>query len=668
MSNNQLKMPRVSFNVIACLMLVSCGKGVDVNSSQKTATVTSTINSCAANAPFFPASPPAAVVSSVISPPSAEQVPARTSGVAPLAVFFDASGTTTNPVTPNPFHDLEYSWDFGDVAGGATWGCGSQTSASKNAAKGPEAAHVFESPGTYTVTLAITDGDSTHTSVSKYTIAVTAPDTVFSGSNTICFAASSTPQAGVDGCPAGAEVHMQAAFDTAVNSYAATGKRLLFKHDDVFTGTTGASIGVAGPGIVGMYGTGAKPIIHTSGAYATLSFGTNSGTMQDWRVMDLEIDNLPNPSTGGVTAGANADQITLLRLDIHNVYFGWNLSGDSLEYNATHSPFNPAHEFDQWTIADCNTYDTDSGGTSGSMGMYAFGHRFAILGSMIYHVITGEHAVRIEHAAKAVFSNNTFGDSAPTKQVFSLRAPSYTDVGYQEYLPNLLPGTMAYTTQVVVSDNHFIAGRSGQPVDNKPSAIQYNGIFSDIIFERNWYTVGTSTVCCGPMLGIRSQNVTVRNELFDLTGAATHSVITIDGATVGGPASSDVRLYNNTAFSNDAADIYMVRQYSGTANITIQNNFLFAPNAITGSNGPPAFYDYAGGTPALASNNTSDELITSSTALMTTVPPASPAGFKLQPGSYAYANGAGTLVPVWSDFNMAPLSNTSPRVMGAIMP
>jgi len=145
-------------------------------------------------------------------------------------------------------------------------------------------------------------------------------------------------------------------------------------------------------------------------------------------------------------------------------------------------------------------------------------------------------------------------------------------------------------------------------------------------------------------------------------------VITIDGATVGGPASSDVRLYNNTAFSNDAADIYMVRQYSGTTNITIQNNFLYAPNAKTGSNGPPAFYDFAGGTPTLATNNTSDALINSSTALMTTVPPASPAGFKLQAGSYAYANGAGTLVPVWSDFNLVPLSSTSPRVMGAIMP
>jgi hypothetical protein len=589
-------------------------------------------------------------------------VPSRISGVAPLSVFFDATGTTAS-ATSIPFQELEYTWGFNDPAGGATWAYGSRTGASKNVAKGPVAAHVFETVGTYSVSLSITDGTNTVSNACTQ-ITVQDPAAVFAAANTICVAASTLPVAGVDGCPTGAAVHTQPAFDTAISSYAATGKRILFKHDDVFTGTSNAVINPTGPGMIGMYGVGAKPIIHTAGAYATISISNSSNTsFSDWRIMDLEIDGLASPTAGGINAGGISDNITLLRLDIHNVVFGWNIAGDGLEYNATHPPYTTPHEFDGWTIADCNTYDTDSSGASGVMGMYAFGHRFAILGSRIYHVISGEHAVRIEHASKAVFSNNTFGDPAPTKQAFSLRAPTYTDVGAQEYLPNTLPGLMAYTTQVVVSDNHFIAGRSGQPVDNKPSAVEYNAHFDNIIFERNWYQVGTSTVCCSPMLGIRSQNITVRNELFDLTGAATHSVMTIDGATAVGPASSDVKVYNNTAFSNDAHDIYFMRQYVSSG-IIIQNNFMYAPNAISESNGAPAFYDPAGGTPALASNNTSNALITSSTANLTTVPPTTPAGF--MPASGSYAIGAGASVPVWSDFNLIPLTSSSTRDMGAV--
>ena len=124
--------------------------------------------------------------------------PARTSGVAPLAVFFDASGTTDVGVTARPFHDLEYTWDFGDPTAG-TWAYGAQPGvSSKNSATGPVAAHVFEKPGTYTVTLTAFDG--TNTVTTSKTITVDDPDVVFAGSGTVCMSTSGT----FTNCPSGA--------------------------------------------------------------------------------------------------------------------------------------------------------------------------------------------------------------------------------------------------------------------------------------------------------------------------------------------------------------------------------------------------------------------------------------------------------------------------------
>ncbi|MEQ1836797.1 MAG: PKD domain-containing protein, partial [Candidatus Nitrotoga sp.] len=157
-------------------------------------------------------------------------LPSRTSGVAPLSVFFDTSGTTDPSMTSRPFHDLEYTWNFGDTTAG-TWANGTQPGvSSKNTATGPVAAHVFEIPGTYTVTVTAYDGINTATT--NKTITVQDPNTVFVGTNTICVAQLTTPVAGVNGCPSGALTVMQSSFPAAVNTYALTGKRVLFKRGD----------------------------------------------------------------------------------------------------------------------------------------------------------------------------------------------------------------------------------------------------------------------------------------------------------------------------------------------------------------------------------------------------------------------------------------------------
>ena len=128
--------------VCASLGLLSCGGGTS-NSNQTGATkLGCTIAS--------------GCVQVTGGPIALSLVSSRVSGVAPLAVFFDATGTTASS-TPRPFHDLEYRWDFGDVGSG-TWTTGSSAGvSSRNTATGPVAAHVFETPGTYTIARSFPD-------------------------------------------------------------------------------------------------------------------------------------------------------------------------------------------------------------------------------------------------------------------------------------------------------------------------------------------------------------------------------------------------------------------------------------------------------------------------------------------------------------------------------
>src|SRR3972149_6052856 len=115
---------------------------------------------------------------------TASVVPSRTSGVAPLSVFFDAT-TTTSDATTRPFHDLDYAWDFGDPSAGA-WALDGLP---KNQAKGGVAGHVFETPGTYTVTLTVRNALG-ETDTQRVSITVQDPEVVFAGANTVCFSVS----------------------------------------------------------------------------------------------------------------------------------------------------------------------------------------------------------------------------------------------------------------------------------------------------------------------------------------------------------------------------------------------------------------------------------------------------------------------------------------------
>ena len=258
--------------------------------------------------------------------------PSRTTGVAPLSVFFDASGTTASTTTL-PFHELDYSWNFGDDDT-ATWAYGSNPGVNKkNRAFGPEAAHVFETPGTYTVTLSVYDG--TETSTTQQLITVTDPDTVFAG-NTFCINASGTDHAGCPlipgtyadsaACITAGKCLTQASFSTAITTYATAGRRVLFKKGDTFTNDAANIHFVGTLGLISSYGTGAKPIVVNAVNSNLFDF---TADVSDWRLMNLDFDlNMGNISRFmSMTGSLNVNKLLIMNNDVHDGFGGFTQTG-----------------------------------------------------------------------------------------------------------------------------------------------------------------------------------------------------------------------------------------------------------------------------------------------------------------------------------------------------
>ena len=577
-------------------------------------------------------------------------VPSRTTGVAPLSVFFDATATTATATT-RPFHDLEYRWDFGDPAGslvhGANWTVGSgEGNNSRNTAIGPVASHVFETPGTYTVALAATDGTNTANSCTQ--IVVQNPDEVFAGTNTVCIGSSSLPVAGVNGCPVGATTAQKSDFVSAIQNYALTGKRLLFKRGDGFTAATSATLNRPGPGIVGAFGVGAAPVVKMTGDASILILSSRvTPGMSDWRVMDMALDGMSKPASKGIESAGGINQITLLRLQIYDTHTGISLDDSILDYLNSHGY--PGHAtYDQVAIVDTSVLRTMGG--RGGNGIQLAVSRLSMLGSVVDDTTLTEHGVRIFNLNKGVLSNNMLSRQSPTKHVLKLHSKSWCDVGSpagtcvktaSNYRTNTPPIGVAgsYSEHIVISDNALVSGNGTDwTVNVGPQNAQSDERLRDIIVERNWFEGGNTTQVGLVMNG---SDFTVRNNICLNSGKCVQ-VSARDTNSVEPPPKNG-RVYNNTIYSNStrSGDVIGVSICPQSSNITVQNNLGTSPFAIS----PRMVGDEGSGN--IQGNNL---LNNTPTVLFVNGSPSAPADFNLLPAPSPAQNAGLLTVPVFSDF------------------
>jgi hypothetical protein len=563
-------------------------------------------------------------------------VPSRYTGVAPLSVYFNAAGTTATSTT-RPFHDLDYRWDFGDAAGspvsGTTWATtGARAGVgSRNTAIGAQGAHVFESPGTYTVTLTATDGTNTVTN-NCARIVVQDPEAVFAGTNTICISTSGI----FTDCPAGATHVTTSNFASAINTYTASNRRLLFRRGETFTGASSGILDVNGPGLIGAYGTGAKPIVNGPGTAPVITLGTyGSGLYTDWRIMDLYLNGQNNQAgeNVGINAAGQFNQVTILRVDV---------VGTSSGYAASHWTLTSGQQsFDQWSIHDSTAAGIPNCNWTGhyicNWRIYVAGTRWSMQGNTLDNLgnpstlyAGGSHVIRTEMLQNSVISNNTLKGAGDFQHDIKIHAWAWGGGAGG----NATAGT--YTEKVIIADNKIEGGANPWMLSLGPQDEITDERIRDIIVERNWFSSNSRTQM---HMHISSSDTTIRNNICDLTNAPWHICVSIArwGIT---PTPDNDRVYNNTFYSGSSGDFIGVEIGTAT-NTHVRNNLASAPLAT----GPVMISGT--GTGLVASNNI---LNNTPSALFVSATPSTPVNFGLKSLPNPARDTGLSTVPVLSDF------------------
>lgn len=485
-------------------------------------------------------------------------------GVAPLLVHFEAE------YNQNEFHTANFNWEFDDPNSGV-WGT---NQLSKNKAQGAITAHLFETPGVYTVQLQKRLENGT-TSTFNTTITITNPNTVFAGNLTVCV--NPAGDANFNGAPAGA-LQISTNDLTTITQYATPGRRILFKRGASWT-TSGLNNWPENGGtvIIGAYGTGTNPdafgiyennpqITVTGGTFLLLEY------KQDWRIMDIQLND-PTRLFGSFGGAQSFKKWLFLRLKTNGfgVPIGWSTWNDPL--GDTHA--------DQMGIVSC-VFENAAVNVG-----YVGSERLIILGS-VFKDAQESHVLRIWQSYKGVISHNQMsGSSLATntgRHAMKFHGPSEAQLATTEW------SHLNKRTQFSII-SHNLYGSSGPwPIIIAPQDDWSDERISNIIFEKNQYFSdfgAQSALSLQPsvILTCAGSDITVRNNIFDATAFGTYFTgIAIRPSSVT-PVPTHVNIYHNTIFkgSDPNGQIwYGIHIQDSCGSVTARNNLVMFPYVCAG--------------------------------------------------------------------------------------
>lgn len=490
-------------------------------------------------------------------------------GVAPFSVLFHGCNTTDTETT-NPFRNCAYVWNFGETTGPgvAAWGQGADPTQSRNWSYGPVGGHVYETPGTYIVTLQVTSAVTGNISAVTTTITVLDPAVVYAGTKTVCVSTSGNFTGAPSGC-----VQLTASNTNAIQPYLADGKRFLFRAGEIFHQAVNADvisfIGLNGC-TVGRYGTGARPIISFDVGDGS-GFSSAIGGGNDCRFMDLAIIGRTNLVTATIDNGSGSSGTVMTVTAVLGT--GAALAvGDSVFPSAA-------------TGLSSTAKITAMGTGTGGVGTYTL-NVSALVASTNF--VTGNHGCRGYQSVGTgvAFNVETKGyctvlrcDFQYTSSAMLLDGTANTiqdcSTSNQSGEPGVFPGagnTGACAIFSVANGTQFqyIAGNSFDRSNTGEHTGRFQGS-SYSLFEANYWKGANNTKTLlatrgmiGASVGMLNSNYVIRNNYFDLMGGLGISNVI------------EVQLHNDT-FYEPTSDVIIDHNYFSQYD---WNASFYAPNNI----------------------------------------------------------------------------------------
>lgn len=539
------------------------------------------------------------------------------------------------------YADFRYEWDFGDPASG-DW---PTSSLPRNRDFGYVAGHVYEAPGTYTVTLQVT---TTAGATVEYTeqIDVADPEAVYAGVRTACVST------GTDfaGCPPGAQ-HVTTTDVASFAAFVGSQRRVLLRRGDAWLWPVGAPLVLTteGPFTLGAFGPCVNPDRLGICANAPVLDASGPGTSADeaivlYHARDIRILDLAFLCTGDRAAiGGVTEMHQVLFLRLRSRGFNTPVGNSHWE----------TEDFDQLALVSSDLAE------AGSNVVYIGGTRLGLLGNVLRDA--GEsHVVRLWQAYRAVVGHNEVSGSSVSgtsgRHALKLHGPSEDVIASTE--GNQLDNR---TQHVIVHDNVF--GSSGPwPAAIGPQDSGRDERLSDIIFERNRLYPSYGTQSASPVqaaLHVWARNVTVRNNVFSGVGSANgYRAVVVEPRGVE-PPPVNVRIYNNTVYlpepGSNQTGLGVIQIGAPSTDVLLRNN-LFEVG------GDLADYLFIYGTGSYAQDH---NLMTNNAHFAhATGPEPLSWDFSLLPGSPGLD--AGTAVPVTNDLLTWPRPRGNGFDLGAL--
>lgn len=433
-----------------------------------------------------------------------------TSGVAPLAVFFDALGSGLKVGTP---HDARYEWRIADPG------------AARTKESGFCAAHVFVKPGSYEVVLEVQDKAGNRGSA-KTTVKVQE----FVGTTIWVSAKSGDDKS--DGKGLDKPVR---SFDRALallgyrlgSGGPKTAVRVLFERGGTFTTAKGGTLPPGryeGPIVFGAYGTAPqKPVIVGTGEDPVFRCPENSAGV---RITDLELRggfDFAKQTGGGaqhLIAFDGGKGHLVHRCDLRSALYGFSAAGS------------PRTQRSELTIAESTIEEMRD------YCAYLGGERLAVLDNR-FAKVSQMHVLRLWYAKKAVVVGNELLDPSVHSGLgrHALKLHAFAGDG---------SGAPAIPTEWVYVAENVLRG-STWPCAIAPQNQELDERIANVVFERNLLLPDVaSSALTNQMVLVVARDVTLRENVLvgsarspDLLGFAVQQYPRV-------PAPERVRIVGNT--------------------------------------------------------------------------------------------------------------------------